>query len=77
MWRLGFYVWRVWLYAKYGLPALGFLVLLYAVSGPSRLFWGALCVVVLIGCGLLLALGEFASREFGEDDIGTGRGWRR
>lgn len=71
MWRLGFYVWRFWLYAKYGIPAVGVLWLIHLAQGWSALFWIVAAVFGCVGAGMALAVGEFRNREFG--DIGRER----
>lgn len=71
MWRLGFYVWRAWLYAKYGVPAALVLCLIYLGQGWSALFWIVAGVFFLVGLGMVLGVTEFHKREFG--DIGRER----
>lgn len=65
MWYLGFYVWRMWLYAKYGVPAVLVLWLIHAGTGFSPLFWITSAVFGCVGLGLALGIGEFHRREFG------------
>ncbi len=71
MWRLGFFVWRAWIYAKYGVPAALTLWLIYLAQGWSPLFWIAAVVLGCVGLGLVLGITEFRNREFG--DIGRER----
>jgi len=66
MWRIGFYVWRVWLVAKYGAPAVGLLVLIFWAQGASPLFWVTLGVVGCMGLGMALGVIEFRNQEFGK-----------
>lgn len=65
MWRLGFFVWRTWLYAKYSVPAALVLWLIHAGTGFSALFWTTTAVFGCIGLGLVLGISEFHRREFG------------
>ncbi|UOX91351.1 hypothetical protein MUY14_12250 [Amycolatopsis sp. FBCC-B4732] len=71
MWRLGFYVWRVWLYAKYGAPAALVLYLIHLGQGWSVLFWIVAAVFGCVGLGMVLGVTEFRNREFG--DVGRER----
>ncbi|WIY00064.1 hypothetical protein QRX60_39355 [Amycolatopsis mongoliensis] len=71
MWRIGFYVWRAWIYAKYGVPAALVLYLIHHVQGWSALFWIVTAVFGCVGLGLVLGVTEFRNREFG--DIGRER----
>ncbi|EOD70344.1 hypothetical protein [Amycolatopsis vancoresmycina] len=71
MWRLGFFMWRAWLYIKYGVPAGLVLWLIYLAQGWSVLFWIVAAVIGCVGLGMVLAVGEFRHREFG--DIGRER----
>lgn len=65
MWRIGFYVWRAWLWLKLGAPALLVLILIYMAQGPSALFWSTLVVFGCIGLGVGIAVADFRNREFG------------
>ncbi|MEU3624093.1 hypothetical protein BS329_32890 [Amycolatopsis coloradensis] len=66
MWRIGFYVWRVWLVAKYGVPAVGLLALIFWAQGGSPLFWTTFGVLGCVGLGMSLGVIEFRNQEFGK-----------
>ncbi|MEU4675169.1 hypothetical protein AB0F91_46345 [Amycolatopsis sp. NPDC023774] len=65
MWRIGFYVWRTWLWVKLAAPALLVLFLIYLAQGASALFWSALVVFGCIALGVGIALTAFRNQEFG------------
>ncbi|MFD9893538.1 hypothetical protein ACFWY9_29695 [Amycolatopsis sp. NPDC059027] len=72
MWRLGFYVWRIGLYAKYGIPAALVLLVIYLGYGAGTLFWTTAVVFGCVGLGLVLGITEFRNQEFGRAE-GRGR----
>ncbi|MGW4521035.1 hypothetical protein [Amycolatopsis sp. NPDC004378] len=68
MWRIGFIVWRVWIYTKLTAPAIVGLWLVHQAQGFSTLFWVLAVFSLGTVVGLRFGLRDLArheSRSFG------------